>query len=78
MLAYSPDLNPLDFFLWDEIERRMVANALAEMETVDAYKKRLRLTALRPPHRLVAKSVSAMPARMLAVVEAKGHGIKKD
>ena len=78
MPAYSPDLNPLDFFLWDEVDRRMVANAPADVETVEAYKKRLRLTALRLPQRLVAKCVSSMPARMRAVVAAKGHSIKKD
>jgi len=78
MPAYSPDLNPLDYFLWDEVDRRMVANTPADVETVAAYKKRLRLTALRLPYRLVAKGVSAMPARMRAIVEAKGHNIKKD
>lgn len=26
---YSPDLNPMDFFLWEEVERRMAKNAPA-------------------------------------------------
>lgn len=24
---YSPDLNPMDFFLWEEVERRMAKSA---------------------------------------------------
>ena len=78
MPAYSPDLNPLDFSLWDEVERRMLKNAPKKVETVLAYKKRLRLTALRLPRDLVTRAVSAMPKRMRAVVEAKGHSIKDD
>ena len=75
---YSPDLNPLDYFVWDEIERRMINNAPREVESVSAYKKRFRLTALRLPRDLVTRAVRAMPGRMRAVVDAKGHSIKCD
>ena len=74
----SPDLNPLDFSLWEEISKRMVLNAPDHVETVDAYKKRMRLTALRLPRSLVAKTVEAMPRRMEAVVQAKGYSISFD
>ena len=75
---YSPDLNPLDYFVWDEIERRMLANAPRKVESVSAYNERLRLTALRLPRAMVTRAVSAMPKRMRAVVEAKGHSIRSD
>ena len=38
----------------------------------------MRLTALRLSPTSVSKSVRAMPARMRAIVEAKGHSIKAD
>ena len=75
---YSPDLNPLDYFVWEEIERRMLVNAPRNVETVAAYKKRLRLTALRLPRNGVTRAVRAMPKRMRAVVEAKGYNIASD
>ena len=78
MPVHSPDLNPLDFCLWDEVSARMVAGAPKHVETVCEYKKRLRLTALRLSPTVVAKAVQAMPARMRAVVVAKGYAIKKD
>ena len=78
MPTYSPDLNPLDFSLWSQIEARMVTNAPPEVETVAAYKKRLRLTALRLPQRIVSRAVASMPKRMKAVAEAGGHSIPKD
>ena len=78
MPVSSPDLNPLDFSLWDEISKRMVDSTPKHVETVAAYKKRMRLTALRLPRSLVVKAVSSMPTRMAAVVEAKGYAISKD
>ena len=78
MPVFSPDLNPLDFCLWHEVERRMATSAPNRVETVQKYKKRLRLTALRLSPALVARAVSAMPARMRAIVDAKGYSIKAD
>ena len=78
MPTYSPDLNPLDFSLWNAIEARMVENAPEHVETVAAYKKRMRLTALRFSSEHVRKTVRAISKRMKAVVKAKGHNIKKD
>ena len=75
---YSPDLNPLDYSLWHEIERRMVQRKPAKVETVEAYKKRLRLVALRLPRRVVLKAVGALPRRIKAVIEAKGNSIPRD
>ena len=78
MPPYSPDLNPLDFGIWDEIESRMVEGAPKTVETVAQYKKRMRLTALRLPAALVTKTVRKIPDRMRSVIAAKGHNIKDD
>ena len=78
MPAYSPDLNPLDYTLWEEILGRMQNNTPKNIESVAAYKKRLRLTALRLPSRVVTKAVGAMPKRMASIVAARGYSIKDD
>ena len=78
MPTYSPDLKPPDFCLWDAIEERMLANSAEHIETVAAYKKRMRLTAFRLPSSRVASAVRSIPKRMKAVVKAKGHSIPRD
>ena len=75
---YSPDLNPLDYAIWDAIEARMKDGNPSENETVQAYRQRLRRTALRLPEAVVRKAVAGIPARMKAVVEAKGGNIPRD
>ena len=78
MPAYSPDLNPLDYTLWEEILGCMQKNTSKNIESVVAYKKRLRLTALRLPFAVVTKAVRGMPKRMASIVVAKGYNIKDD
>ena len=34
---YSPDLNPLDFFLWAEVQRRMAAQTPRRRESASDY-----------------------------------------
>lgn len=75
---YSPDLNPLDFSLWDNVNRRMDASAPAGRESVAAFKKRLRLTALRTPPAVVRKMVEAMKKKAQMIWEAGGGDIRKD
>ena len=78
MPEYSPDLNPLDFSLWDAVEDHMFANHPPIVEMVAAYKKRLRLTTLRLPAAVVEKAMRKIPGRMKDVIAAKGYIIKKD
>ena len=78
MPTYSPDLNPLDFSIWDRIEALMVKKAPKRVETVEEYKRRLRRTALGLPQSYVSKCVLSMPKRMRLVSEAKGYSIKAD
>ena len=74
----SPDLNVLDYSLWTEINTRM--RALEKMfpkskkESFDAFKARLRRTALGLPASVVRKAVSGMYKRVrMAVVARGGH-----
>ena len=75
---YSPDLNPLDFSLWEAISSRMWKSAPSGRETVDRYKVRLRRTAMRLPTTAVRKAIYDIPTRMRAIVKAKGGNIAKD
>ncbi len=75
---YSPDLNPWDFTLWKEVANRMDKSAPKGKESGKAFKKRLRLTALRLPKSVVGKAVADMKPRIAAVAAAKGDNIKKD
>ena len=76
--AYSPDLNPLDYSIWSEINRCMLASTPKKMETATAYKARLRRTALRLPRAFVRKAILAMPRRIKAIIKAKGQSIPRD
>lgn len=75
---YSPDLNPLDFTLWQNISRRMDACAPTGRETVGAYKIRLRRMALRTPKSQILSAVRAMKKRAHAIWEADGNDIARD
>ena len=47
----SPDLNPMDFCVWEAVTQRMAAQEMrfkkTYVETLDNYKARLRRTAVR-------------------------------
>ena len=75
---YSPDLNPLDFFLWSEVERRMAKHDPKPKETMTQFKARLRRTAMGIPSSLIAKAIANMKKRAQAIFDAKGHDIACD
>ena len=64
--------------MWQEIDNRMQENAPKFIETADAFKKRLRRTALRLPKTVVRKAVLAIPKRIKQVIKAKGKSIPRD
>ena len=66
----SPDLNPMDFWLWAEVERRMEKNAPSRLETMAQCKARLRRTAFAIPESEVKKAVEDMKARAQAWAES--------
>ncbi|CAE8645805.1 unnamed protein product [Polarella glacialis] len=75
---YSPDLNPLDYFLWAGVNRRMAQQGAPRAESLIAYKKRMRRTAFAIPEAVIRKAVSRMKSRGAAVVAAGGGDMKQD
>ena len=75
--CYSPDLNPLDFALWSEVEARMKKKDV-KGETKVQYLARLKRTALSIPERVVRKMLGAMPARAQSIYDHDGGHIPRD
>ena len=72
----SPDLNPLDFSIWHEINVRMRAQEksfdASKKETVEEYLKRLRRTALAVPASVVSRAVGDMKRRVAEMKKQRG------
>ena len=62
--TYSPDLNPLDFALWKNVEDRVLKQKIEGRETRDEYVARLRRFALRTPTKTVIGAVLKMKRRL--------------
>jgi hypothetical protein len=75
---HSPDLHPLDFFVWSEVERRMALQKQPKNETAAQYKARLRHVALGIPEKVVRQAVLSIKKRAAMVVTAKGGDTKRD
>jgi hypothetical protein len=76
--AYSPDLNPLDYFLWSEVERRMASQTVRKNESLEAYKSRLKRTAMSIPSSLIKQAVGKMKPKAAEIVAAAGGRIQSD
>jgi len=78
----SPDVNPLDFFFWDEITKRMHAVEKTwppdKVETEAGFRKRLRDTAFSLEPAIINKAMESMRKRCKLLVDAKGGHIKCD
>ena len=75
---YSPDLMPLDFALWANINARMDACAPRGKETVAAFKLRLRRVALSTPRAAVRGMIDRMRAKAQEIYDADGGDIRTD
>ena len=75
---YSPDLNPLDYSIWHDVNARIAKSAPARLESVKAYKARLRRTAMRLPEAFVRKTVLSLPKRIRQAIAAEGGNIPRD
>ena len=73
---YSPDLNPLDYFLWSEVNRRMALKD--KLESKLAYMARLRRTAMSIEPPLIKKAIAQMKDRAQAICDNKGGDISLD
>ena len=76
--TYSPDLNPLDFSLWEEVQNRMNAQVAPKNESATAFMARLRKTALATPEPTVRRMLSNIKARAQAIYEQNGGHIPRD
>jgi hypothetical protein len=74
----SPDLMPLDFCLWSEIESRVLEADMGASESRRSYEKRLRAVAKALPKAIVSDAVRSMAKRIRLVAEAKGKHISVD
>ena len=71
----TPALMPLDYSIWQKIERRMLDNSPAGMESKAQYLKRLKKTAMALPRAFVRKQLEDMKRRAAEIVAARGqHG----
>ena len=72
----SPDLNPLDYSLWGEVNRRMRAQERGwpknKRETREQYLSRLRRTALNLPSSYINDIIGDMALRCKLCMEADG------
>jgi transposase len=75
---YSPDLMPLDFSIWQEIEQRTTAAVGSQTVSAKKYRQILRRVALRLPEAVVTKAVLSMKRRTEQIVAAKGGHIPED
>ena len=75
---YSPDLNPLDFSLWQEVSNRMAQNQPKKVESVEAYKQRLKRTALGLSSKVVTKAILSIPNKVKELRAAGAACIRSD
>lgn len=72
----SPDLNPLDYSVWAEINRRMRKQEAKwparKRESRDAFLRRLRRTAMRLPAEYINKTMENLHQRVAQLKAAKG------
>ncbi len=71
--TYSPDLNPLDFSLWAEVDRRMANQKAPEGEANDAFKARLKHVAMSMPESVIKRMLASV-----AGYERDGGHIRQD
>ena len=75
---HSPGMMPLDYSIWDQIERRTLAKSGRDDETASSYKKRLCITAKRLPKTYVQKTLRKMKGNIEAIVAAQGGNTEMD
>lgn len=77
--TFSPDLMPLDYSLWRQIEAKARSRVAADDRITGAeYKRILKTAALRLSPKAVEKTVAAMHGRVKDIVAAKGGHIACD
>ena len=75
---YSPDLNPLDYSLWEEVEARLAAQRAPARESAKAFKARLRAAALSIPMPVVQNMIKSIKSRAQSIYDNDGGHIPRD
>ena len=76
--TYSPDLNPCDYSLWEEVQSRMDKQKEPAHESIDAFKARLKRTAMSIPPAVINKMLTSMVSRTQSVYDENGGHIPRD
>ena len=76
--TYSPELNPCDYALWEEVENRMAAQKAPKHESVSDFKARLRRTAMAIPKPVIEKMLGSMVRRTQGIFDNDGGHIPRD
>lgn len=72
--AYSPDLNPCDFFLWGYLKSRVYMN---RPKTIDELKSEILKAASNIPHDMLIRVVQNFKKRLNAVQVVQGKHIEQ-
>jgi hypothetical protein len=67
--ATSPDLNPLDYSIWNELKRRA---CVKKHETVEALKRSLQRAWNQIPQEMIDRAVDDFPNRLRKCIQANG------
>jgi hypothetical protein len=74
----TPAWMPLDYAIWNAIDKKMDAGAPDWKETKDEYLKRLEMCARSLPRAFVRKVIGRMKANIQGVIDARGFHSKND
>ena len=76
--TYSPDLQPLDYSIWTEVERRTTALLGTKAVSAKEYRCLLRRVAFGLPQDVVGAAVASMRKRCEQIYIANGSNIRDD
>lgn len=72
--ANSPDLNPVDYCIWSELERRVFRGRI--ITSTEDLKKALKQEWKKFPQETINNAIDAFPKRLARVVQEKGGHIE--
>ena len=74
----TPSLMPLDYKIWDEIDKLVLQTAPAGNETKEAFLLRLQQCAKTLPRGMVKSAIARFKDNLQAIVDARGYHPKND
>ena len=73
----SPDLNPLDYYVWNALSTRVYKGRTAKFQTMAALKQRILEAWDEIPQDEIRRAVYQFRDRVKTVIREKGGGIKQ-